>query len=36
MQMAVLDIATDKKVSFRDMENHFKREVGQIVREEFE
>lgn len=36
MQMDVLDIETDKKVSFRDMDNHFKQEVGQMVRKEFE
>jgi len=36
MQMDVLDIATDKNVSFRDMDNHFRREIEQIVRKEFE
>lgn len=34
MQMDMLEIATDKKVSFRDMDNHFKHEIEQIVREE--
>jgi hypothetical protein len=36
MQQDILDIATDKKVYFRDIENHFKREVDQMVRKEFE
>lgn len=36
MQQDMLDIATDKKVYFRDMDNHFKREVDQMVRKEFE
>lgn len=36
MQMGVMDIATDKNVSFREMDNHFKREIEQIVRKEFE
>ena len=36
MQQDMLDIATDKKVYFRDMDNHFKREIDQMVRKEFE
>lgn len=36
MQMDVLDIATDKDVSFRDMDNHFKHEVEQMVRKELQ
>lgn len=36
MQQDVLEIATDKKVYFRDMDNHFKLEVDQMVRKEFE
>lgn len=34
MQMDMLDIATDKKVSFREMDKHFKREIEHIVRKE--
>ena len=34
MQTALLDIATDKNVSFRDMDNHFKKEINRIIREE--
>ena len=36
MQMDILDIETDKNVSFREMDNHFKREIEQLVRKEFE
>ncbi|MDP3791783.1 MAG: nucleotidyl transferase AbiEii/AbiGii toxin family protein [Candidatus Omnitrophota bacterium] len=36
MQMGVLDIVTDKNISFKDMDNHFKREIEQMVRKEFE
>ena len=36
MQMDILDIRTDKDVSFREMDNHFKREIEQLVRKEFE
>lgn len=33
IQMGILDIATDKNVSFRDMDNHFKQEIEHIMRE---
>ena len=36
MQMDILDIETDKSVSFKEMDNHFKREIEQLVRKEFE
>ena len=36
MQMDILDIETDKSVSFREMDNHFKREIEQLVRKAFE
>ncbi|MDD5174385.1 MAG: nucleotidyl transferase AbiEii/AbiGii toxin family protein [Candidatus Omnitrophica bacterium] len=36
MQMEILDIETDKNVSFREMDNHFKREIEQLVRKAFE
>ncbi|MDP2929730.1 MAG: nucleotidyl transferase AbiEii/AbiGii toxin family protein [Candidatus Omnitrophota bacterium] len=36
MQQDILDIATDKKVYFRDMDHHFKREIDRMVRKEFE
>lgn len=36
MQHDILDIVTDKKVCFRDMDNHFKHEVDQIIKKEFE
>jgi len=36
MQMDILDIPTDKKVSFRGMDNHFKKEITNMVRKEFE
>lgn len=35
-QMDILDIATDKDVSFRDMDNHFRYEVEQMVRKELQ
>ena len=36
MQMDMLDIKTDKSVSFKEMDNHFKREIEKLVRKEFE
>jgi predicted nucleotidyltransferase len=34
IQVSILDIATDKKVSFREMDHHFKKEIENIVRKE--
>lgn len=36
IQQDLLDIATDKNVYFRDMDNHFKKEINRMVRKEFE
>ncbi len=36
MQQSILDIETDKKVYFRDMDTHFKREVDQMIRKGLE
>ncbi len=36
MQMDILDIETDKSVSFKEMDNHFKREIEKLIRKGFE
>ncbi len=36
MQIDMLDIETDKSVSFKEMDNHFKKEIEKLVRKGFE